>query len=172
MRYFEMGSLPKVRHRFRLLFFKRTTLLLIYHQFLQFWYQCIKNISIYRFIDNFPPNCCRNTRKTDKVYDFLKFAKCVDDLWIQTLRLISQSPRATSVRHHSLTSFGISLKMRGFQLSGFKGHPRRLTLRIEGNRRLCPFSVCSAAIGGDCRCDKWKYYWYIGTKLKKLMMNW
>ena len=57
----------------------------------------------------FPPKFHRNTRKTDKVYDFLQSSKltCVDDIWARTLRSISQSPRATSVRHHSLTSFGI-----------------------------------------------------------------
>ena len=67
-RYFDLGSLPKVRNQFRLLlFFKRTILLLIHHQFLQFWYQCIKKTSIYRIIGYFPPNCRRNTRKTDKV---------------------------------------------------------------------------------------------------------
>ena len=36
---------------------------------------------------------------------------------------------ATSVRHHSLTSFGISLNRKDFPVSEFKGHPRRLTLR-------------------------------------------
>ena len=90
----------------------------------------------------FPPNCRRNTRKTDEVYDFLQSAKltCVGDLWTQTLRSISQSPRATSVRHHSLTSFGKLLRV----FPEFKGHTctRRSTLRIGGNRRLCPFSVC------------------------------
>ena len=35
-RYFELGRSNKVRHRFRLLFFKRTILLLIHHQNLQF----------------------------------------------------------------------------------------------------------------------------------------
>ena len=85
IRYFELGRSNKVRHRFRLFFFKRTILLLIHHQFLQFWYQsCIKKTSIYHIIGNFPPNCRRNTRKTDEVYDFLQSAKltCVDDLWI------------------------------------------------------------------------------------------
>ena len=37
----------------------------------------------------------------------------MDDLWTKTLRLISQSPRATLVRHHSLTSFCISLNRKG-----------------------------------------------------------
>ena len=39
------------------------------------------------------------------------------------------------------------LSVRYFELGsltkaqGFKGHPRRLTWRIWGNRRLCPFSM-------------------------------
>ena len=74
----------------------------------QFWYQYIKKTYIYHIIGNFPQNCHRNTRKTDKAYDFFQSAKltCVDDFWTQTLRPISQSPLATSVRHHLLTSFG------------------------------------------------------------------
>ena len=103
-------------------------------------YKCFKKTSIYRIIGNPPPppNFRRNTRKTDKVYDFLQSAKltCVDYLCTRTPRSISQSPCATSVRHHSLTSFGIYPLNRR---SGFKGHPRKLTLRIGGNRRLCPF---------------------------------
>ena len=70
------------------LFFKRTILLLIHHQFLQFWYQCISmKTSICHIIGNFPPNCRRNSWKTDKVYDFLQSAKltCVDDLWTQKM---------------------------------------------------------------------------------------
>ena len=90
IRYFKLGSLPKVRHRFQLLFFfKRTILLLIHHQFLQFWYQCIKRTSIYHIFGNFPPNCHHITGKMDKVYKFLqspvqsaKFT-CVDDLCTQ-----------------------------------------------------------------------------------------
>ena len=98
---------------FDFFFFKRTLLLLIKHHFLQFWYQCIKKTSVYGIIGNFSRGCRRNTRKTDKVYNFLQSAKlsCVDDLWTQTLRSISQSPRATSVRYHSLTSFDISMKV-------------------------------------------------------------
>ena len=36
-----------------------------------------------------------NTQKTDKVYNFLQYAKltCVGDLWTQALRSFSQSPR-------------------------------------------------------------------------------
>ena len=47
----------------------------------------MKKISIYRIIGNFPQNCHRNTRKTDKVYDFLQSAKltCMDDFWTQKL---------------------------------------------------------------------------------------
>ena len=139
-----MGRSNKVRHRLRVSFFRRTILLLIYLQFLQFCYQCIKKTSIYHIIGNFPQNCHRNTRKTDKDYDFLQSAKltCVGDLWTQALRSISQSPRATSIRNHSPTSFGISLYRRDFPFSEFKGHPRRLTLRIVGSRSLCPSSVC------------------------------
>ena len=119
-RYFERGRSKKVRHRFRL-FFKRTILLIIHHQSLQFWYRCIKKTSIYHIIVNPPPpNCRRNTRKTDEVYDFLQSTKltCEDGLWTQTLRSISQSPRATSVRHHSLTSFGVSLNRTFWELPG------------------------------------------------------
>ena len=132
-----MGRSNKVRHRFRLFFFKRTILLLIHHQFLQFWYQCIKKTSIYHIVGNFTQNCRHNTRKTDKVYDFLQSANltCVGDIWTQALRSISQSPRATSIRNHSMTSFGILLYRRDFPFSEFKGHPRRSTLRIGGNRR-------------------------------------
>ena len=102
-------------------------------------FQCIKKTSIYRIIGNFPPKFRRRTRKTD-------------DLCTWSLRSFSQSPRATSVRHHSLTSFGTSLNRRGFPLSKFKGHPRRLTLRIGGNRRLCQFLVyCGGNLGGNCR---------------------
>ena len=93
-----------------------------------------------------PPNCRRNTWKTDEVYDLLQSAKltCVDDLWTQTLHSISQSPRATSVRHHSLTSFGTCILLRGFP--EFKGHPRRLTLRIGGNRRLRTYEPISCIV--------------------------
>ena len=86
-----MGRSNKVRHRFRLFFFKRTLLFLIHHQFLQFWFQCIKKASIYYIISNFPQNCHHNTRKTDKVCDFLQSAKftCVGDLWTQ-VRLANQ----------------------------------------------------------------------------------
>ena len=49
-----MGKSNKVRHWFWLFIFKRTILLLIHHQFLQFWYQCIKKTSIYHIIGNFP----------------------------------------------------------------------------------------------------------------------
>ena len=92
------------------------------------------------------------------------------DLWTQTLRSISQSPRATSVRHHSLTSFGISLNRRGFPVTEFKGYPRRLTLRIGGHRRLCLFSLCCGGnLEGNCQyCDKLKSSWYIGTKIKEI----
>ena len=119
IQYFEMGRSNKVRHQLRVSFFRRTILLLIHRQFLQFWYQCIKETSIYHIIGNFPQNCHHNTRKTDKDYDFLQSAKltCVGDLWTQALRSISQSPRATSIRNHSLTSFGISLYRRDFPFS-------------------------------------------------------
>ena len=93
---------------FRLRFlFKRTILLLILQLFRQFWYQRINKTSIYRIISNLPPNYCRNTRKTDKVYDFLQCANltCVGNLSTQKRRSISQSPRATSVLRHLLTSF-------------------------------------------------------------------
>ena len=52
--------------------------------------------------------------------------------------------------------------------SEFKGHPGRSTLRIGGNRRLCPFSACcGGSMGEYCQlCDKWKSSWYIGTCTK------
>ena len=78
--YFELGRSYKVRQRIRVFLFKRTILLLIHHQFLQFWYQCIKKTSIYHIIGNFPPNCRRNTRKTDEVYDFLQSARMTFEL--------------------------------------------------------------------------------------------
>ena len=90
--------------------------------------------------------------------------------------MISQSARATWVRHHSLTLFGILLNRRGFSLSVFKGHPHtaRLTLRIGGNRRLnVRFPSVAVAIWGKiadnaingCLLDT------LVPKLKKLMMN-
>ena len=131
-----MGISNKVRHRFRLSFFKRTIYLLIHHQFLPFWYQCSKKSSISHTIGVFHHNCCRNTRKTDKVYDFLPIRQsCLDDLWTQALRPISQSLLAASIWNHSLTSFGILLHRRDFPFSEFKGHPRRSTLRIGGKKR-------------------------------------
>ena len=68
--YFEMGRSNKILT----FFFKRTILFLIHHQFLQFWYQCIKKTSIYHNIGNFPPNCRRNPRKMDKICNFLQSA--------------------------------------------------------------------------------------------------
>ena len=135
------------------IFFKRT-ILLIHHQFLQFWYQCIKNTSIYRIIGNFPPNCYHTKRKTDKVFDLLQSANLtyVDDFWTWTIRSISQSSSANLVRHNSPTLFDILLNRRGFPFSGFKGHPRRVTLRIGVNWRLCPFFVwCGTNLGGHDR---------------------
>ena len=94
-RYFEIGRSNKVRHWLRVSFFKRTILLLIHYQVLQFWYQCIKKTSIYHIIDNFPQNCHRNTRKTDKDYDFPQSAKltCVGDLWTQKM----ENPFCTAI---------------------------------------------------------------------------
>ena len=108
----EQGS--SNRHRFRLFFQTDSFITNIHHQFLKFLYQCIKKTSIYHIISNFPKNCRRNTQKTDKVYNFLQHAKltCVGDLWTQALRKyvrLANHHGATSVRRHSLTSFGISL---------------------------------------------------------------
>ena len=52
----------------------------------------------------------------------------------------------------------------------FKGHPRMSTLRIGGNRRLCPFSVCFGGnFGENCQyCDKWNSSCYIGTKIEEI----
>ena len=37
-------------------------------------------------------------------------------------------------------------------VSEFKGHTRRLTFRIGGNRRLCPFSACCGGnLEENCR---------------------
>ena len=37
-------------------------------------------------------------------------------------------------------------------MSEFKGHPRRLTLRIGGDRRLCPFfECCGGNLEGNCQ---------------------
>ena len=132
-----MGRSNQVRRQFRLLFFKRTIILLIHHQFLQFWYQCIKKTSIYHIIGHFSKNCRHNTRKTDKVYDFLQSAKLsfVGDLWTQALCSISQSPRATSVRHHSLTSFGSWT----WGLFWVQRSPTQVNFADGGNSKLCQF---------------------------------
>ena len=106
--------------------------------------------SIYHIISNFPKNCRRNTRKTDKVYNFLQSAKltCVGDLWTQALRSISQSPRGNL----GSTSLAEVIWYIAGRFSEFKGHPHRSTLRIGGNRRLCPFSVCCGSnFGENCR---------------------
>ena len=91
---------------------------------------------------------------------------------------ISLSPRATSVQHHSLASF--------WYIAGgfpeFKGHPRRLTLRIGGNRRLSArksnrpkilFSVCCGGILGEIADNaiNGSVLDTLVPKLKKLMMN-
>ena len=56
----------------------------------------------------------------------------------------------------------------------FKGHPRRSALRIGGNRRLCPFSVCCGGNFADKIADNVINGSLLGTlvpKVKKLMMN-
>ena len=91
-----------------------------------------------------------NTQKTDKVYNFLQYAKltCVGDLWTQALRSFSQSPRGNL----GSTSLADIIWYIAGRFSEFKGHPRRSTLRIGGNRRLCPFSVCCGSnFGENCR---------------------
>ena len=91
-----------------------------------------------------------NTQKTDKVYNFLQYAKltCVGDLWTQALRSFSQSPRGNL----GSTSLADVIWYIADRFSEFKGHPRRSTLRIGGNRRLCPFSVCCGSnFGENCR---------------------
>ena len=102
--YLDRGILSKfgdILSLFWLLFFKikRTILLLIHHQFLQFWYKCIKKTSICRIIGNFLPNCRRNTRKKDKVYNFLQSTKltCVDNLRTQTL----ENPSCSAVQRYT-----------------------------------------------------------------------
>ena len=87
-----------------------------------------------------PKNCRRNTRKKDKVYDFLQFAKLtwMDGLCTQTLRSISQSSRQPwfdIIRWH----FGISLNRRDFPFYEFKGHPRKLPMFIKN---ILPSSDC------------------------------
>ena len=126
IRFFEMGRSNKFLHRFRL-FFKHTILLLIHRQFLQLWNQCIKKNSIYRIIGKLSPQHTVWPLNSDT-------------------SSISQSPRATSLRRHSLMSFGISLNRRAFPFSEFKGHRRRLTFPIGGNRRI--FRVLRRQFGG------------------------
>ena len=60
-------------------------------------------------------------------------------------------------------------------MSEFKGHPCRLTLRIGGNRRPCPFSVCCGGnLGGGEIANNVINGSLLDTlvpKLKKLIMN-
>ena len=76
--------------------------------------------SIYHNISNFPQNCRCNTRKTDKVYNFLQSAKltCVGDLWTQALRSFSQSPRGNL----GSTSLADVIWYIAGRFSEFKGH--------------------------------------------------
>ena len=53
VRYFELGRSNKVRHRFRL-FFKRTILLLIHHQFLQFCTNVLRRLPFITLSAIFP----------------------------------------------------------------------------------------------------------------------
>ena len=65
------------------------------------------------------------------------------------LAVVIPADRPKSVRNHCVIEFFCGV-VGGF--SEFKGHPRRSTLRIGGNRRLCPFSVCcGGSLGGNCQ---------------------
>ena len=52
-------------------------------------------------------------------------------------------------RQRMMSNRGDWLIERTFVVSEFKGHPRRLTLRIGGNRRFCPFSACCGGNLGE-----------------------
>ena len=107
-----MGRSNKVRHRFRLFFFKRTILLLIHHQFLQFWYQCIKKTFIYHIIGNFPQTATATHGKRTK--STISSNPQSWPVWmtfeLSHYVLLANHHGATSVRRHSLTSFGILLE--------------------------------------------------------------
>ena len=175
-----MGRSNKVWHRLRLLFFKRTILLLIYHQFLQFWYQCIKKTSIYHIIGNFPPNCHRNTRKTDEVYDFLQSAKltCMDDLWTQKRRSevsgvftsLKVSPDFHSAVNIYFWRYNSNLNRRGFPFSESKAGPLCGLVEIVDFVR---FPCHAAAIWGKIADNviNGSLLDTLVPKLKKLMMN-
>ena len=72
---------------------------------------------------------------------------CVDDLWTQKIyqRYTKWRQRVTSNRGCPAV-IGLTNVV-----PEFKGHLRRSTLRIGGNCRLCPFSVCCVSnFGGNC----------------------
>ena len=86
--------------------------------------------------------------------------------------------RKTPQRYTKMTSAnGVEPRLRAViglsnVVSEFKGHPRRLTLRIRGNRRPSPFYVhcmLRRRFGGNCQyCDKWEFSWYNGTKIEEI----
>ena len=98
------------------------------------------------------------------------------DRWHYVLLVLANHRGVTSVQRHSLTSFGILLDRRDFPFSEFKGHPRRSTLGIGGNRRLCPYSMCCVSnFGEDNVINGSLLDTYIGTKIEEIddeLLNW
>ena len=131
--FFSIRYIPKVKSPVSTLFFFKRTILPILHRYLQFWFQCIKKTSISRIISNF----CRNTRKTNKVYDFLQCANLTR----------GHQPETGSPLHFSDIIYRYNLWRSMIKIV----HPRRLGLRIAENRRLCSFPVCC---GSNLRIKK------------------
>ena len=122
--FFSIRYIPKVKSPVSTLFFFKRTILPILHRYLQFWFQRIKKTSISRIISNF----CRNTRNTNKVYDFLQCANLTR----------GHQPETGPPLHFSNIIYRYNLWRSMIKIV----HPRRLGLRIAENRRLCSCPVC------------------------------